>query len=252
MTMHLLPDSGSAWQQVHGHLAPGCSTAVRPRRQLPTGLPALLAQDLGDLTGEVAAGHVTREEPKDDVLPRADQPVLPRRVTPYLAIRPVVLVRVDLDDQPAPVAEVPDEVGSAKKTPPGIEEVALQVVGRDAGVVAPQPCVALGRRLRASIGQRQPNDDRERSLAVRELTADPREVLRPDQALVQCAVQAGDRLVPGQRRQRLDQCEHHRDHLAAVHLNGLQPGSVLPEDDPVPGPACATAREGRLGDDPAG
>ncbi|WP_454854300.1 hypothetical protein [Promicromonospora soli] len=62
------------------------------RGGVPTRLPAFLAQDLGDIAGELAAGHVPREEPQNDVLPLADQSVLPRCVMPYLALGPVKLL----------------------------------------------------------------------------------------------------------------------------------------------------------------
>lgn len=233
--MHLLPGHGDSWQQVHGHFA----RDGRRRRDTRGGSSR---PDCHPSWRRIWATSPAKwplvtcpgKEPQNDVLPLADQSVLPLRVMPHLALRPVKLLRVDLHDQPATVAQVPDQIGPTQEASSGIEELALQVVGRNAGVMAPQACVALGWRLCPPVDQRQPGDHRERSLAVLELTPDLRQVSVLDEALLQCAVQAGDRLVAGKRRQRLDERVHHRDHLAAVQSDGFQPGSVLSEGDSVP------------------
>ncbi|GAA2221306.1 hypothetical protein GCM10010413_11380 [Promicromonospora sukumoe] len=122
--------------------------------QLAAGHPALPPEDLGDLTDEVAAGDLAGKEPHDDVLTLPDEPVLPVRVLPYLALGAVELLRVDLDDQPAPATQVPGEIGATQEAAPLVEEVPLQVVRCDPGVVAAEPCVALGRGLGSPVGQR--------------------------------------------------------------------------------------------------
>jgi hypothetical protein len=207
-------------------------------------------QNLGDLPHEVAAVHMAREEPQDDVLPLADHPVLPGRVMPHLAFRAVELLRVDLDDQPPVVAQVPDQVRPAEEASPSVEELPLKVVRRDTGVVASQTGIRLRRRLGPPVGQRQPGDRPQRALAVPKPTPDLRQVLRPDQSLVQGAVEARDRLVARQRRERLGECLLHVDHSAALDLDRLATGVGLPEDDPVTGLPRGGARKGRLWDDP--
>ena len=68
------------------------AAAGRAWRELAGRLPALPVQDLGDLAGEVSTAQMAREEPQDDVLTLAEQPVLPGRVALYLALGAVELL----------------------------------------------------------------------------------------------------------------------------------------------------------------
>ena len=156
------------------------------------------------------------------------------------------LATVDLRDQPPSVVEPPTQVTAPEEASGVVEQLDLEVVGRDAGIEAVETRVRLEGGLGAAIGQVPPVVGARDAAPSACKSVSPVEVRSVDKASVERRVHDGYSGGPGELGNGLSECPGNGCREAPIDGYGFHPCVELPEPDPVAAPAFLTTGDRSL------